>query len=66
VLAVRVHVLESGSLSADDVRPLLISTEDSVDVDTAWELAHVECLLARRGVRTTSQCVAGATGCDRS
>jgi CMP-N,N'-diacetyllegionaminic acid synthase len=47
VLAVRVSVLERGSLYGDDVRPLLMAPEESVDIDTPADLDLVEFLLAR-------------------
>lgn len=47
VLAVRVSVLERGSLYGDDVRPLMMAPEESVDVDTPADLDFVEFLLAR-------------------
>ncbi|HXE80912.1 MAG TPA: acylneuraminate cytidylyltransferase family protein [Vicinamibacterales bacterium] len=47
VLAVRVSVLERGSLYGDDVRPLMMAPEESVDIDTPADLDFVEFLLAR-------------------
>lgn len=47
VLAVRVSVLERGSLYGDDVRPLLMAPEESVDIDTPFDVDLVELLLAR-------------------
>lgn len=47
VLAVRSAVLERGSLYGDDCRPLLMSPEESVDVDTAADFELLERLLAR-------------------
>ncbi len=47
VLVVRTAVLERGSLYGDDCRPLIMSAEESVDVDSADDLATLERLLAR-------------------
>ena len=47
VLVVRTSVLERGSLYGDDCRPLVMSAEESVDVDTAADLELLERLLAR-------------------
>jgi CMP-N-acetylneuraminic acid synthetase len=48
VLAVRSAVLDAGSLYGADCRPLLMADEDSIDVDTPWDLALAEFVLARR------------------
>jgi CMP-N-acetylneuraminic acid synthetase len=48
VLATRVATLDRGSLYGDDCRPLLMSAEDSLDVDTAWDLSLAELLLGAR------------------
>jgi len=48
VLAVRAHVLREGSLYGNDVWPLMMSPEDSLDVDTPWDLRLVETVLASR------------------
>jgi CMP-N-acetylneuraminic acid synthetase len=47
VLAVRTRVLESGSLYGADSRPLLMRPEESIDVDSQWDLALVEFMLSR-------------------
>lgn len=49
VLAVRPPVLlEQNSLYGADSRPLVMSLEDSLDIDSAWDLEVLEFLLARR------------------
>jgi CMP-N-acetylneuraminic acid synthetase len=47
VLAVRAEVLERGSLYGDDVRPLMMTPEESADVDAPADLDWIEFLLAR-------------------
>jgi CMP-N,N'-diacetyllegionaminic acid synthase len=47
VLVVRTDVLDRDSLYGDDCRPLLMSAEESVDVDTADDFEVIERLLAR-------------------
>ena len=47
VLVVRTTVLERGSLYGDDCRPLVMSAEESLDVDTAADFDTLERLLAR-------------------
>ncbi len=47
VLAVRTEVLNAGSLYGDDIRPLLMDAEESLDVDTPSDLERLEYLLAR-------------------
>lgn len=47
VLVVRTDVLERGSLYGDDCRPLVMSPEESVDVDSAADFETLERLLAR-------------------
>ena len=47
VLAVRRSVLDGGSLYGDDVRPLLMSDEESVDVDRGADLDYLEYLIPR-------------------
>jgi CMP-N-acetylneuraminic acid synthetase len=47
VLAVRTAVLAGGGLYGNDCRPILMSAEDSIDVDTTWDLSIAE--LALRG-----------------
>jgi CMP-N,N'-diacetyllegionaminic acid synthase len=48
VLAVRAHVLREGSLYGNEVWPLVMSPEDSLDVDTPWDLRLVESALVAR------------------
>ena len=48
VLAVRTAVLLRGSLYGDDLRPLMMAPEDSLDVDTPGDLEIVEYFLSRR------------------
>jgi CMP-N-acetylneuraminic acid synthetase len=47
VLVVRREVLERGSLYGDDCRPLVMSADESVDVDSAADFEALERLLAR-------------------
>ena len=48
VLAVRASVVASGSLYGDRSWPLGMSAEDSLDIDTPWDLRLVEFALAAR------------------
>lgn len=48
VLAARASIIDGGSLYGDDCRPLLMSAEESLDIDTPWDLALAECVLSRR------------------
>jgi CMP-N-acetylneuraminic acid synthetase len=48
VLAVRVGQLGLGSLYGDDTRALVMSPEDSIDVDGSWDLELLEFILSRR------------------
>jgi CMP-N,N'-diacetyllegionaminic acid synthase len=48
VLAVRVTTLRAGSLYGDDSRALPMSDEDSIDVDTSFDLEMADWLLRRR------------------
>lgn len=48
VLAVRASVIEAGSLYGQDSRPLMMAPEDSIDVDTVFDLHLVELLLRER------------------
>lgn len=48
VLAIRTRVLEAGSLYGTDTRGLVMSAEDSLDVDSPWDLAVLDAILARR------------------
>lgn len=47
VLAVRASVLAGGSLYGTDIRPLIMSAEDSVDIDSAADFDYAAFLLAR-------------------
>jgi CMP-N-acetylneuraminic acid synthetase len=51
VLAVRTRVVRGGSLYGDDSRPLIMTAEDSIDVDTPWDLELADWLLRRRHAR---------------
>ncbi len=48
VLATRVQVIREGSLYGRQSWPLVMSPEDSLDVDTPWDLKVVEAVLAAR------------------
>jgi CMP-N-acetylneuraminic acid synthetase len=48
VLATRAGVIKEGSLYGRQSWPLLMSPEDSVDVDTLWDLRVVESILTAR------------------
>lgn len=48
VLAVRAAVIDGGSLYGHDSRPLVMAPEDSIDVDTLFDLHLVELLLRER------------------
>ncbi len=48
VLAVRASVIVGGSLYGDKSWPLIMKPEESLDVDTPWDLSLVECALAAR------------------
>ena len=48
VLAVRTSQLARGTMYGDDTRALLMSAEESIDIDDAWDLELVEFILARR------------------
>jgi CMP-N-acetylneuraminic acid synthetase len=50
VLAIRTDVLMAGSLYGEDCRALLMAEEDSLDVDTAFDLRLAELLLRERRV----------------
>jgi CMP-N,N'-diacetyllegionaminic acid synthase len=49
VLAVRASVIAGGSLYGNKSWPLVMKPEESLDVDTAWDLSLVESVLARAG-----------------
>jgi CMP-N-acetylneuraminic acid synthetase len=48
VLAVRAATIDGGSLYGDHCRPLLMNPEESLDIDTPWDLMLAECVLGRR------------------
>jgi CMP-N-acetylneuraminic acid synthetase len=48
ILAVRTETIRRGSLYGDDVRPLHMSPEESIDIDTPWDLDLADWLLRRR------------------
>jgi CMP-N,N'-diacetyllegionaminic acid synthase len=48
VLAVHTRVVEGGSLYGDESWPLLMTVEDSVDIDTPWDLRLAESIIAAR------------------
>ena len=48
VLAVHARVIEGGSLYGNETWPLLMTPEESLDVDTPWDLRVVEWVLAAR------------------
>jgi CMP-N-acetylneuraminic acid synthetase len=48
VLATRVQVIKEGSLYGRQSWPLAMSPEDSLDIDTEWDLKLVEAVLAAR------------------
>jgi CMP-N-acetylneuraminic acid synthetase len=48
VLAVRTAQLARGSLYGEDTRALVMSAEDSLDVDAAWDIELLEFILSRR------------------
>ena len=48
VLAVHTRVIEGGSLYGDESWPLLMTAEDSLDIDTPWDLRLAESIIAAR------------------
>ena len=48
VLAARVAALDRASLYDGDCRPLIMSAEESLDVDSPWDLELLEFILSRR------------------
>ena len=48
VLAVHTRVVEGGSLYGDESWPLLMTAEDSLDIDTPWDLRVAESIIAAR------------------
>ena len=41
-------MVERGSLYGDDCRPMLMSAEDSLDIDTPWDLSIAGMVMAAR------------------
>lgn len=48
VLALRVAQLERGAFYGGDTRALIMSSEDSLDIDSPWDLDLLEFILSRR------------------
>jgi CMP-N,N'-diacetyllegionaminic acid synthase len=48
VLATRARVIRNGSLYGNQSWPLVMSPEDSLDIDIPWDLRLAECVLAAR------------------
>jgi CMP-N-acetylneuraminic acid synthetase len=48
VLAVHTRVIEGGSLYGDESWPLLMTAEESIDIDTLWDLRLAESIIAAR------------------
>jgi CMP-N-acetylneuraminic acid synthetase len=48
VLATRARVVSAGSLYGTDCRGVLMGAEESLDVDSPWDLTVLEAILARR------------------
>jgi CMP-N-acetylneuraminic acid synthetase len=48
VLAVHTRVIQGGSLYGDESWPLLMTAEDSLDIDTPWDLRLAESIIAAR------------------
>jgi N-acylneuraminate cytidylyltransferase/CMP-N,N'-diacetyllegionaminic acid synthase len=48
VLVARTEVLQRGSLYGGDVRALVMSAEESIDIDSPLDLDLLDCLLAKR------------------
>ena len=48
VLAMRASTIDGGSLYGGDCRPLLMGAEESIDIDTPWDLALAEWVLSKR------------------
>ena len=53
VLAVRMAVLSAGTLYGDDCRPLVMSAEESIDIDTPWEVLVAELALRSRASKNS-------------
>jgi len=48
VIATRVHVIKNGSLYGQQSWPLVMTAQESLDIDTPWDLRLVESVLAAR------------------
>jgi len=48
VLAVHARVIEGGSLYGNETWPLMMTPEDSIDVDTPWDLQIAEWIVGAR------------------
>jgi CMP-N,N'-diacetyllegionaminic acid synthase len=48
VLAVHARVIENGSLYGDESWPLIMTPEESLDIDTPWDLRLAESVVAAR------------------
>ena len=48
VLVSRAHTIDSGSLYGSDCRPLVMRPEESLDIDSPWDLTVAEYALSRR------------------
>jgi len=48
VLAVHARVIERGSLYGDETWPLIMTPEESLDIDTPWDLRLAESVVAAR------------------
>jgi CMP-N-acetylneuraminic acid synthetase len=48
VLAVRTATVAAGSLYGDDSRAMIMTAEDSLDIDTPWDLSVAELLMTAR------------------
>lgn len=48
VLAIRAEQLARGALYSGDTRALVMTAQESLDIDTPWDFEILECLLARQ------------------
>jgi CMP-N-acetylneuraminic acid synthetase len=48
VLAVHTRVIEGGSLYGEETWPLIMTPEESIDIDTPWDLRVAELMVAAR------------------
>ncbi len=48
VLVSRARTIDAGSLYGDDCRPLMMRPEESLDIDSTWDLTVAEYALSRR------------------